>query len=188
MTPRRQPETESSEADRQPEAVRKPPGMTFTSWVDQRINEATERGAFDDLPGAGQPLPRRSLAEDGQTWLRDYLRREGVSADALLPTPLKLRKEIERLASTVQDLRTEQDVRTVVSDINRRIVEWRRLPLDGPPIVLSLVSSEEMVSRWRAAREAARQAAHQTAAQPEGHGPAPAPDMPRRRWWRRRGH
>jgi hypothetical protein len=31
--------------------------MSFTSWIDQQISEAEERGCFDNLPGAGQPLP-----------------------------------------------------------------------------------------------------------------------------------
>ena len=47
---------------------RKPPGMSFTSWIDQQINEATERGLFDNLPGAGKPLPdreKRILARPG---------------------------------------------------------------------------------------------------------------------------
>ena len=26
---------------------RKPSGMSFTSWIDQQISEAEERGAFD---------------------------------------------------------------------------------------------------------------------------------------------
>jgi hypothetical protein len=60
---------------------RKPAGMGFTSWIDQQISEAAERGAFDDLPGTGKPLPNRGEADDGQVWLRDYLRKEGVSTD-----------------------------------------------------------------------------------------------------------
>jgi Domain of unknown function (DUF1992) len=127
---------------------RKPPGISFTSWIDQRINEATERGAFDNLPGAGKPLPDGGQADDGQAWLREYLRREGVSAEELLPTPLRLRKEVERLAETVQDLRSEQEVREVVTGLNERIMDWRRMPL-GPPLFLPLVDEETMVSRWR---------------------------------------
>jgi hypothetical protein len=127
---------------------RKPPGISFTSWVDQQINEAAERGAFDNLPGAGKPLPNGRQADDGQAWLRDYLRREGVSAEELLPAPLKLRKEVERLAETVQDLRSEQEVRDVVKGLNERILHWRRIPL-GPPLFLPLVDEETTVSRWR---------------------------------------
>jgi hypothetical protein len=154
---------------------RKPPEISFASWIDQRINEAAERGAFDNLPGAGKPLPRRGEADDGQAWLRDYLRREGVAAEELLPTSLRLRKEVERLAGTVHDLRSEQQVREVVTGLNQRILAWRRIP-EGPPVYLPLVDEETMVTRWRDA-------------QPGPSRPAqvdpPAPDVPspRRRWW-----
>ena len=53
---------------------RKPPDLSFTSWIDRQINEAAERGAFDNLPGAGKPLPKRTSADAAEAWLRDYLR------------------------------------------------------------------------------------------------------------------
>jgi hypothetical protein len=152
---------------------RKPPDLSFTSWIDRQIDEAAERGAFDNLPGAGKPLPKRSQADAAQAWLRDYLRREGVSADELLPTPLRLRKETERLAETVQDLRSEQEVRAVIADINRRIIEWRRIP-EGPPVFLPLLDAESLVGRWHDA--------HPTPP-PRSPAPAPAPPTPRRRRW-----
>lgn len=155
---------------------RKPPETSFTSWVDQQVNEAAERGAFDNLPGAGKPLPKRPEG-DGQTWLRDYLRREGVSAEELLPAPLKLRKEMERLGETVQDLRSEREVREVVAGLNRRIAEWRRIPV-GPPVILPLVNAEAMVTRWRDARSPAPPGSTPVLA---GHLPA----SPRPRWWHR---
>ena len=154
---------------------RKPPGISFTSWIDRQINEAEERGAFDDLPGAGKPLPKRPEADDGQAWLRDYLRREGVPADELLPTPLRLRKEVERLTATVQDLRSEQEVRDVAAELNRRIDQWRRMPL-GPPLFLPLVDEEMLVSRWRD-----RQAASRSPEALAGHRPTDTPSPPPRR-------
>jgi hypothetical protein len=153
---------------------RKPREMTFASWVDQQVSEAAERGAFDNLPGAGKPISRRGGTD---AWLQDYLRREGVSAEELLPTPLRLRKEIERLTETVQDLRSEDEVREVVKGLNRRIAEWRRIP-DGPPVYVRLVDEEATVARWREARRGPP-----APAPPGGQ----APDSPRRsRWWRRR--
>jgi len=156
---------------------RKPREITFASWVDQQISEAAERGAFDDLPGAGKPISRRGGTD---AWLQDYLRREGVSGDELLPTPLRLRKEVERLAASVQDLRSEQEVREVVKGLNRQIAEWRRFPT-GPPVYVRLVDEEAMVARWRDAQR--RPPA--PAAPPPDH---PYPDPPPRpsRWWRRR--
>ena len=155
---------------------RKPPETSFASWVDQQIAEAQERGAFDNLPGAGKPIPRGGGTD---AWLRDYLRREGASADELLPTPLRLRKEMERLAGTLEELGSEQEVRDVVKGLNRRIVEWRRIP-SGPPMFLRLIDEDAMVTRWRDAHRAP---------------PSPAPAAPpaedpaerRRHRWRRRG-
>ena len=146
---------------------RKPREISFASWIDQQVAEAAERGAFDDLPGAGKPISRRGGAE---AWLQDYLRREGVSADELLPTPLRLRKEVEQLAGTVQDLPSEDKVREVVKGLNRRIAEWRRIPT-GPPVYLRLVDEEATVARWRDARRAP---------------PSPAPAAPARPRTRRR--
>ena len=155
---------------------RKPPEISFVSWIDQQINEAAERGAFDNLPGAGKPLPRGEAG--GDAWLRNYLAREGVAAEELLPTPLKLRNERERLAEPVSELRTEAEVRGVVRDLNRRIMEWRRIPT-GPSIFLSLVGEEAMVSRWRQAQPAPAA----TPARPRAGESEPS----RPRWWHRLG-
>ncbi len=158
---------------------RKPAGMSFTSWIDQQIQEATERGAFDNLPGAGKPLPNRGDEDAAQAWLRDYLRREGVPAEDALPTPLKLRKERERLAETVQDLPSEQAVREVVRELNHRIAGWRRFP-HGPPIFVPLVDAEEMVSRWQAGQPVTPPTAPVT----ESPGRPAAGEPARSRWHR----
>ena len=158
---------------------RKPREISFASWVDQQVSEAAERGAFDNLPGAGKPLSRRGGTD---AWLQDYLRREGVSADELLPTPLRLRKEAERLAGSVQDLHSEDEFRAVVKGLNRQIAEWRRIP-DGPPIYLRLVDEDAMVARWRDARRGTPAPAP---APPDRLHPDPRPRPWPSRWWRRR--
>lgn len=133
---------------------RKPPQLTFTSWIDQQVADAERRGVFDDLPGAGKPLnlgPRPGDGDYGQAWLRDYARREGVPAEEMLPAPLRLRREVEKLAETAGEFRTEQEVREAARELNRRIAEWRRIPL-GPPVHVSLVNADNLVARWRAGR------------------------------------
>jgi hypothetical protein len=153
--------------------------MDFPSWIDQRIADAEERGVFDNLPGTGKPIPGRGEADHGQAWLRDYLRREGVSADALLPAPLRLRKEIERLTSEVQQLPSERQVREIVQALNRQIVDWRRNAV-GPPIFVPLVDEEKMVASWKAGQSARPGA---SAAADAGPATSETPP-PRRRWWR----
>jgi hypothetical protein len=171
---------------------RKPPQMRFSTWIDQQVADAERRGVFDDLPGKGKPLNVKPGAADGdygQAWLRDYARREGVSADEMLPTPLRLRREIERLAETAGEFRSEAEVREAAADLNRRIVEWRRIPL-GPPVHVRLVNADDLVARWRAA-QAARAAADREArlaaeSAARRAGRVPSDGRPRRRWWRRR--
>ena len=167
---------------------RKPPQTGFTSWIDQQVADAERRGLFDGLPGTGKPLKLRPGAPDGdygQAWLRDYARREGVPAEEMLPTPLRLRREIERLAETAGEFRSEAEVREAAADLNRRIVEWRRIPL-GPPIHVRLVNADDLVARWRAARAAADREARATAREAEEAPPAePGPRRARRRRWLR---
>ena len=116
--------------------------MRYESAVEKAIREAVERGEFDDLPGKGRPLP--NLADtDENWWIKGYLRREGVPSDALLPTPIQLRKEVERLPETVRDLPTERAVRDLVAELNARIAAYLRAP-DGPRVPLRRARAQEV--------------------------------------------
>ncbi|WP_063058795.1 J-domain-containing protein [Nocardia sienata] len=160
---------------------RKPVGVDFESWVDRKIREATERGDFDNLVGAGEPLPGAGNPyHDENAWLRDYLRREGVSGDAMLPPSLLLRRDVERLPETLRDAVSEQEVRETVAELNRRIVDWLRIPT-GPQVPIAPVDADAVVRQWqeRTAREDAPAAA---ARRPEI---APPRSAPAARRWRR---
>ena len=150
--------------------------------VERRIRLAQERGEFDDLPGKGKPLPLDG-PDDENWWVRGYLRREGLSAEPLLPTPLQLRREVERLPVTVVELRDEAAVREAARALNRRIADWLRAPV-GPAVPVGRVDVDAVVARWRTDRAAllARRAAERRAADA-----AAGEEVPRRRWWQRRG-
>jgi Domain of unknown function (DUF1992) len=144
----------------------------YESVIDQQIRMAEERGDFADLPGKGKPLPGMDDPYDENWWIKGWIQREGVPSDALLPTPLQLRKEAEQLPETVRDLPTEEAVRTAVSELNRRIAEWVRAP-SGPAVPVKRVDPEAIVQGWREARSTPP--------------PPPAPTTPTRtRWWRRK--
>lgn len=159
---------------------RKPPDLTFESWIDKQVREASERGEFDNLPGTGKPIPGSGHSYDENWWLRGYLRREGVSADAMLPASLLLRRDLERLPETVRDLRSEREVRETVSELNRRVVEWLRMP-HGPHVPVAPADVEQVVAQWRAARPATTRPARQSADAPTESGTR----KPGIRWWRR---
>ncbi|TYB39507.1 DUF1992 domain-containing protein [Micromonospora sp. AP08] len=156
-----------------------------TGWeaaVEAQIRSAQERGEFDNLPGAGKPIPGRDLPYDEGWWIRSFLEREQLPGDLLLPTPLQLRRRIEKLPDEVRDLPTEESVRAYVAALNTEVVAWLRTPT-GPRVVVRPVNADDVVRDWRAARE--RAAAERLAADP---APVPLPARPRRRWWPRRRH
>lgn len=161
---------------------RKKPGVTFESFVDKQIREAQEKGAFSNLEGAGKPIPRGDGRDDEMWWIKGYLRRENLSTDALLPESLQLRREIERLPSTLADLRFEDSVREQLGELNARVVAWIRMP--SPPLIpLSPVDVDEWVGRWKTRRAAAENAVSQAPAQ--ARATIASVEEPRR-WWQRR--
>lgn len=131
---------------------RKPVDMTIESWVDRQVRVATERGDFDDLPGAGKPIPP-SRADDGLGWIRRKLESEGLTTDALLPMSLQLRREIDQLPRALARIDprasgAEDEARRLIGDLNRRIAAWLRTP--SPPVIpISPVDAGRFLSSWR---------------------------------------
>jgi hypothetical protein len=119
-------------------------------WVERQIREAQERGAFDDLPGAGKPLPRRT--GDVMEWVAEKLRAENADTKSVLPPSLALRKELEDLPARLATVRSEAKVREIVADLNKRIAGEILVPRPGPPLLVRPVDVEEAVETWRAAR------------------------------------
>ena len=126
-------------------------GESYESIVERRIREAQEAGKFDGLRGAGRPLRGLHAPDDENWWLRSYLEREGVPRDVLLPTPLRLRREVDRLPETVRGMETELEVRAAVSALAARVADWMRFP-DGPRIAVPMPRADEVVDRWREER------------------------------------
>ena len=124
-------------------------GANFESLIDKQIREAQERGAFDDLPGAGKPIPDLDGPHDEMWWIKDKLRRENAS---YTPPTLLLRKEAENIHEAAAEERTEEAVRALVRDLNARIVEAIRRPMSGPPLNLGPVDVEAVVQHWRRRR------------------------------------
>ncbi|MGW7368406.1 DnaJ family domain-containing protein [Streptomyces sp. NPDC054841] len=125
---------------------RKPPGVSFESWVDKQIREATERGDFKDLPGFGKPLPESDDTYDELWWIKGKMHREGIS---VLPPTLQLRKEAEDALEKAGRAPSESAVRRIVAEINEKIAAAVRRPPPGPPLGLTPYDVEEVVRDWR---------------------------------------
>jgi hypothetical protein len=124
----------------------------YESVVDQQIRQAEERGDFADLPGLGKPLKGLDRSDDDLWWVKDYLMREELPTEALLPTPLLLRRERERLPELVRELPSEQAVRDLVAAFNKRVMAELRAPA-GPWRPVGPANTEALVAEWRTAHQ-----------------------------------
>src|SRR2546428_329044 len=92
----------------------KPLAATFDSWIEQLIREAQAKGVFDELPGAGKPLPGLDEPYDPMWWVKRKLRDEKLS---LLPDALQIRLELDRAF----EARTKAELREALQGLNQRI-------------------------------------------------------------------
>jgi hypothetical protein len=130
---------------------RKPPGVSWESWVDKQIVEAMERGEFDNLPGHGKPLADVDRPHDEMWWVRSKLRRENASFS---PPALSLRVEVDLALERVAGATTEAQVRDIVATINERIRYVNSHTISGPPTTVAAFDVDEIVRRWRDQRSA----------------------------------
>lgn len=130
----------------------------WESPVERAIREAQERGEFDNLPGAGKPLRGigASDVDDPDWWIRGLVQREQLDLTGAMPPAIALRKERETFPESLLELRTEESVRAVLEDFNRRVKLDRLRPALGrySPVLAATVDVDEMVGRWRELREA----------------------------------
>jgi hypothetical protein len=147
--------------------------------VEAKIQDAVQRGEFDDLPGMGKPIPGRGAPYDEAWWIKSFLEREALPSDLLLPTSLQLRRRVEQVPDEVRDLPTEQAVRDFVGQLNAQIVAWLRFPDDGPRVAVRPVNTEDVVRRWRAEHTPPRTGTPTT----DRVTAVAAPRRPRRGWW-----
>jgi hypothetical protein len=121
--------------------------MSNQEWVEAQIKLAQNQGEFDNLPGAGKPL-RLADQHDPDWWVKEFIRREDVETEALLPSAVQLRKEKQQVHEKVRGMRRESEVREYLADLNKRI----RLAIrdtTGPVVPTGPVNEDAVVAQWR---------------------------------------
>jgi len=128
-------------------------------FVELQIQQAMRRGDFDNLPGAGKPLPNL-LQTDPDWWIRQKIENERITG--LGPPALTLRSENAGLDERIDAAPSEKAVREILSDFNARIINARRQLQGGPPVVTPTRDVDAEVNAWRERRLArSRERQHQ---------------------------
>jgi len=110
------------------------------SFIDRQIREAMERGEFDDLPGAGKPIPGAGRPYEPNWWVRCFLERER-SED-------RRRADYQRIEArlgALWALGSEGAVRGAVGLLNAEVAE-----LDAGADRLEPFDVESAVTAWKA--------------------------------------
>ena len=110
--------------------------------VEKQIQDAIERGEFDNLPGSGKPL-RLRYPDDPDWFAKSLIEREQITG--ILSPAMALRKERRELPDLIDTLSDEADVRAVLEDFNARV---RTFLLRDATIVVGGVKVEEYVTTW----------------------------------------
>jgi hypothetical protein len=128
---------------------RKPPGTSWETWVDEQIRVAREQGAFDNLPGAGKPLPNLDQEYDLAAWVKQLVQREQLS---ILPPSLELHRKVEKELAAIEKLDDEATVRRRLAALNLEIAKVNATVVEGPPTRLSTLDVDKALARWRRTR------------------------------------
>jgi len=121
----------------------------FETVIERQIREAEERGEFDDLPGAGKPIPGLDRPHDELWWVRQMLKREQLS---FLPGHLQLRRDAEKAIEQALGAPSETAARRIIDELNEKIADHNRTATSGPGSDLAAIDVDEVMRRRRSAQ------------------------------------
>lgn len=147
-----------------------------SAFIETAIQQAIRLGEFDNLPGSGKPLEGLGTHHDPDWWIRRKIETENLTG--LGPPALRLRTEDRELDDQLTGISSEKEVREILADFNRRVIDARRQLQGGPPVVTPTRDIDAEVRAWRERRNS-KNASKPTALEPEAEAPR------RRRWFRR---
>ena len=128
---------------------RKPAGKSWETWIEDLIHNAQEAGDFDNLEGAGKPIPGITDPYDPDWWVKKLLQREKLT---VLPPALELLRKVEVGLVALWGMSREADVRVRVATLNSEITKVNSRVAEGPPTRLAPLDVDEIVGEWHARR------------------------------------
>ena len=105
----------------EPEARARDDDRFWLPLVERRILDAMDRGEFDGLPGAGEPIPDVDVVYDPGWWVRKWIRRERLRD---LSDELRRARADEVLRTKVS--REAEDARRRLERLDARLAEVER--------------------------------------------------------------
>ena len=120
--------------------------MTYFSKIaEQRIREAQEAGAFDNLPGKGKPLALEDVSSVPEELRMAYhiLRNAHV-----LPPEAELLKEIHTLEELLKYIEDQEERRATVKVIQWKVIRFDLLRRRSLPLQSVRFYSKKLVQRF----------------------------------------
>jgi DnaJ homologue, subfamily C, member 28, conserved domain len=107
----------------------------MAALAERKIQEAMERGEFDDLPGKGKPL---DLSDDPMVPEELRIAYKVLKNAGYLPPELELHKEIVRLRDLVDAVEDGEEKRARMKELNVKLLRFnllkkRPVNLEGVP-------------------------------------------------------
>ena len=103
--------------------------FAFRKIVEKRIKEAQKRGAFDDLPGRGEPIE----FEDDSGIPEDLRLAYKILKNAdCLPPELELKKEIRQMEDMLANIPDEKEKYRCIKRINYKIMQLNMMRPKSP--------------------------------------------------------
>jgi hypothetical protein len=94
--------------------------------AERRIEQAMKEGKFDNLPGAGQPLPLDDMPAQEDTRLTWWCVRI-LKQNDYIPDEIRWRKTVDALRADLTTAQSENRVRALVAQINLLIYKINTL-------------------------------------------------------------
>ncbi|KIL36316.1 molecular chaperone DnaJ [Cohnella kolymensis] len=92
--------------------------------AEERIREAQREGAFDNLPGAGKPLPPDDLEGVPEDLRMGYRMLKNAAA---LPEEMQLRKDMVSLQELLRSCRDDDEKAKLNAEMNAKQLRYRML-------------------------------------------------------------
>ncbi len=119
--------------------------MGFTKIIEQRIKEAQDQGAFDELPGRGRPL---EIEDDSHIPEELRLAYKILKNADCLPPELELKKEIRQMEDMLGAIPDEKERYRLIKRINYKILKLNMMGKKSPLLEETELYYKKLVDKF----------------------------------------